>query len=67
MNIHKILKIGLGLIVTVLLVSSYITKISDVESNHIGIQLAGEIPEPTTSLLIVAGGLWLYRRNRRNR
>jgi len=67
MNIRKILRIGLALIVTALLVSSYIAKISEVESNNIGIQLAGEIPEPATTLLLAAGGILLYRRGRRNR
>ena len=67
MNINRILKISFGLISTVLVFSLYMVKFSDVESNNIGIQLAGEIPEPATALLVAAGGIWLYRRKRRNR
>jgi len=67
MNINRILKISFGLISTALVFLLYMVKFSDVESNNIGIQLAGEIPEPATALLVAAGGIWLYRRKRRNR
>ena len=65
MNMAKIMKIGVGIIVTTWLICSIAMNPHGVEPHNVGIQFAGEIPEPMTSWLIVAGGLWLYRRKRR--
>ena len=65
MNLAKIIKISVGIMVTAWLIYSFMTHPHVAETPHIGIQFAGEIPEPATSLLITAGGLWLYRRKRR--
>ena len=62
---NKIIKVGVGVMVTTWLIYSFMTNPHDVETSNIGIQFAGEIPEPITSWLIAAGGLWLYRRKRR--
>jgi len=62
---NKIIKIGAGVIVTALLMCVFITNQHDAGTNTVGIQLAGEIPEPATSLLLAAGGILMYRRYRR--
>ncbi|MBW8000593.1 MAG: PEP-CTERM sorting domain-containing protein [Planctomycetes bacterium] len=35
--------------------------------DNVALQIAGEVPEPGTILLFGFGGLWLRRRNRKNR
>ena len=64
MNMGKILKIGIGLMVSSLALP-YLFNI-DAALCPSNVQLAGEIPEPAGALLVTLGGIILYRRKRKN-
>ena len=65
-NIYEILKFSLGLIATALVYVPYFSGVVDASINNSDVQIAYEIPEPTSVLLVTLGGVLLHRRYRRH-
>ena len=66
MNVYKIIKTSISVFATALLMYLFLLNYQqDVNTKTIGIQLAGEIPEPATTMFLAVGGILLYKRRRR--
>ena len=67
MNLWKLGKLVIGVVVTVALVIAAVTNVLSGTAQGATVQIAAEIPEPATFLLVGIGGMLWHRHHNRRR